>query len=235
MATIADICGMYLLLTAATSAEIQPGIDFLEKRDFTLQSLHAEIMVTGIGAVSTTYSLTSSINNRKPDIIIQAGIAGSFGQKKTGEVVTVEQDTFGDMGAWENDQFKNIFDLRLVDDNQPPFNDRFLINPYQKLLFLSGLEQVRAITVNEISTDSKKIEWYKQNLSPAVESMEGAALHYVCLQENIPFLQIRSVSNEIGERDKIKWKLAEAINNLNEKLILLFNELSQYNETYFRI
>ena len=100
---------MYLLLTAATAAEIQPVIDFLKKRDFALQSLHAEVLVTGIGVVSTTYLLTSSINKRKPDIIIQAGIAGSFGQKKAGEVVTVEQDAFGDMGAWEKNQFKNIF------------------------------------------------------------------------------------------------------------------------------
>ena len=235
MTTITDICSMYLLLIAATSAEIQPVIDFLEKRNFTLQSFHAEILVTGIGAVSTTYLLTSSIGKRKPDIIIQAGIAGSFGQKKAGEVVTVEQDAFGDLGAWEKDQFKTIFDLKLLEDNQPPFSNRVLINPYQKLLFLSGLEQVRAITVNEISTDIKRIEWYKQNLSPAVESMEGAALHYVCLQENIPFLQLRSVSNAIGERDKTKWKLPEAISNLNKKLILLLNELSQYNETYFRI
>ena len=235
MTTITDICSMYLLLIAATSAEIQPVIDFLEKRNFTLQSFHAEILVTGIGAVSTTYLLTSSIGKRKPDIIIQAGIAGSFGQKKAGEVVTVEQDAFGDLGAWEKDQFKTIFDLNLLEDNQPPFSNRVLINPYQTLLFLSGLEQVRAITVNEISTDIKRIEWYKQNLSPAVESMEGAALHYVCLQENIPFLQLRSVSNAIGERDKTKWKLPEAISNLNKKLILLLNELSQYNETYFRI
>jgi futalosine hydrolase len=102
-------------------------------------------------------------------------------------------------------------------------------------LELSGLEQVRAITVNEITTETKRIEWYKKNLSPAVESMEGAALHYVCLRENIPFLQIRSISNEIGERDKKKWGLSEAITTLNEKLILLLNELAQYNETYFRI
>ena len=226
---------MYLLLTAATAAEIQPTIDFLEKKDFAFPSLQAEILVTGIGAVSTTYLLTNGINKHRPDIIMQAGIAGSFGQKKTGEVVTVEQDAFGDMGAWEKDQFKNIFDLKLVDDNQRPFINRFLINPYKKLLLLSGLDQVRAITVNEISTESKRIEWYKQNLSPAVESMEGAALHYVCLQENIPFLQIRSVSNAIGERDKTKWNLPEAIGKLNEKLILLLNELSQYNEIYFRI
>ena len=226
---------MYLLLTAATVAEIQPSVDFLEKNNFTLQSHRVEVLVTGVGAVATTYFLTSNIRNHRPDIIIQAGIAGSFRQNKLGEVVSVEQDSFADMGVWENDQFINIFDLKLADENKSPFINRSLVNPNQKLLKLLGLEQVKAITVNEITTDTKRIDWYKQNSSPAVESMEGAALHYVCLQENIPFLQVRAVSNYVGERNKTKWNLQDAISNLNEKIISLLNELPKYDETYFRI
>jgi futalosine hydrolase len=56
--------------------------------------------------------------------------------------------------------------------------------------------------------------------------MEGAALHYVCLQENIPFVQIRSVSNYVGERDKTKWKIQEAIENLNRELLLMINRIT---------
>jgi futalosine hydrolase len=48
--------------------------------------------------------------------------------------------------------------------------------------------------------------------------MEGAALHYVALCEKIPFLQLRAVSNYVGERDKNKWALREAIANLNMEL-----------------
>ena len=51
--------------------------------------------------------------------------------------------------------------------------------------------------------------------------MEGAALHYVCLMEKIPFIQLRSISNYIGERNKKKWNMQESINNLNEHLIRL--------------
>lgn len=70
---------------------------------------------------------------------------------------------------------------------------------------------------------------------PVVESMEGAAFHYVCLQQQIPFIQLRSISNEIGERDKSKWEMKKAITQLNEKLIDLLNSIAQHNETYFRI
>ena len=48
--------------------------------------------------------------------------------------------------------------------------------------------------------------------------MEGAALHYVGLSEKIPFLQMRSLSNFVGERNKAKWMMAEAINSLNFEL-----------------
>jgi futalosine hydrolase len=226
---------MYLLLTAATSAEIQPVIDLLEKKDFLLQSHETEVLITGVGAVATTYSLTYNISNHRPDLIIQGGIAGSFSEYEPGKTLAIAEDGFGDMGVWENDKFNTIFDLKLADDNQNPFTNRSLVNPNQKLLQLSGLEKVKAITVNEITTDSKKIEWYKQSLAPVVESMEGAAFHYVCLQENIPFIQLRSVSNYVGERDKTKWNVQQAISSLNKKLILLLNELSKYDETYFRV
>lgn len=225
---------MYLLLTAATAAEIQPAVDYLQKEDFTLQH-QAEALITGVGAVATTWSLTHHINKHRPDLVIQAGIAGSFREYEPGKTLAIAEDGFGDMGVWENNSFNTVFDLKLADDNQPPYTKRSLVNPNQKLLQLSGLEQVKAITVNEITTDVKRIGWYKQNLAPVVESMEGAAFHYTCLQEKIPFLQLRSVSNYIGERDKTKWNIQQAVNNLNEKLIFLLKELSPYNETYFRI
>jgi futalosine hydrolase len=56
------------------------------------------------------------------------------------------------------------------------------------------------------------------NFSPEIESMEGAALHFVALHQNIPFIQMRSISNWVGERDKSKWKIKEAISNLNNEL-----------------
>jgi len=53
--------------------------------------------------------------------------------------------------------------------------------------------------------------------------MEGAALHYVCLMENIPFLQIRSISNYIGERNRKNWNMMDSIVNLNQALASIIN------------
>jgi futalosine hydrolase len=83
------------------------------------------------------------------------------------------------------------------------------------------LPAVKAITVNKVSDSLIQKRQAMINFAPEIESMEGAALHYVCLQENIPFIQIRSISNLIGERDKSKWNFKEAIVNLNRELIKL--------------
>ena len=55
--------------------------------------------------------------------------------------------------------------------------------------------------------------------------MEGAALHYVCRSMSVPFMQVRAISNYIGERDKSKWKMKEAVDNLNDTLLKYVDKL----------
>ena len=73
-----------------------------------------------------------------------------------------------------------------------------------------------------------KIDLYQDRYKAALESMEGAALHYICRDVNIPFIQIRSVSNYVGERNKAHWKMKEAIYQLNETLL-------QYIEALYKL
>jgi len=87
------------------------------------------------------------------------------------------------------------------------------------------LKKATGISVNEITTDKKKVNLYRKSFNPVVESMEGAALHYVSLMEKIPFIQIRSISNYIAERNKCNWNMKEAVENLNKELISILLQL----------
>jgi futalosine hydrolase len=218
---------MHILLAAATTFEIQPTIDFLLNPDSgpLTPSHRCPVLITGIGGLATTWSLMRQIGRDRPDLIIQAGVAGCFTERQLGEVVLVDEEILADLGVWEDQQFKTLFDLRLADANTQPFSNGRLINPYRQLLTLRPLQTAKSITVNEITTRPDRIRWYQQNTDAVVESMEGGALHYVCLQENIAFLQLRSVSNAIGVRDKTKWNMPLAIDRLNEELIQLLQQL----------
>jgi futalosine hydrolase len=240
---------MHILLAAATTFEIQPAIDFLLKgrthspdaprthppttpaEHHTPTPHRVSTLITGIGSLPTTWSLMRQIGRDRPDLIIQAGIAGCFNGRPHGEVLAIHDEALADLGVWEDRQFKTPFDLRLADANEPPFTNGRLVNPYPALLTLTGLESVSAITVNEISTNPDRIAWYRGHISAAIESMEGGALHYIGLRERIAFLQLRSVSNDIGIRDKSRWNIPLAIQQLNDRLIRLLQELDHKDNT----
>lgn len=216
---------MPITIVAATEAEILPTIRFLSGKGFEVQGNKIQLLITGIGAMAATYALTRHTTLQKPQLMIQAGIAGSFSQQlPILSTVVVEDDGMGDLGAEEQGSFKDIFDLQLADQNNFPFTDSRLKNPTITEWLNTGFKAVRAITVNEISTRESRIQELKMKYQADLESMEGAAFHYVCLQEKISFVQVRCISNFVGERDKKNWKLKESIDVLNESLIHLIQE-----------
>lgn len=58
-----------------------------------------------------------------------------------------------------------------------------------------------------------------------VETMEGAAFFEVCLSCGIPFAEIRSVSNAVGERDHARWDIPAALAALESALKTLKTKL----------
>ena len=164
----------------------------------------------------------------QPDLIIQVGIAGTFDHRlKLGKVICVMEESLGDMGVEENGCWKDIFDLNLEQKNEAPFKKGKLSNPFLKKYNLLDLSEVDAVTVNEISTNKERIQQVIKKYHPSIESMEGAALHYVCREMEIPFIQIRSISNYIGDRNKNNWKLQEAITNLNKTILKYIDKLNK--------
>lgn len=215
-----QFCVMQILVCAATEMEIAPFIQALSKH----KDRNVHLLVTGVGLLPATYALTKDIAARRPDVMIQAGVGGSLDKNNPpAHVVAVQSDCVGDMGV-EEEGFRLLFDLNLIPPTTLPWQEGKLVNN-SSLPALSGLPLVHGVTVNEITTREDRIRYYRQQLGAQVESMEGAALHYIGLLEKIPFLQIRSLSNFIGERDKAKWQLEEAVLSLNHALQTLCTKL----------
>ena len=205
---------MKILLCAATEMEIAPTIQSLASHE----PYHIEVVITGVGLMTSTYALTKAVAIHQPAMIIQAGIAGTLEENQPlGEVVVVRNETVGDLGVQEASGFQSLFDLKLLSSDIHPWKQGLLMNE-NEILPSIGLKIVDGVTVNEISTDQHTILYYRNGLNTQVETMEGAALHYVALMERLPFLQIRSLSNFIGERDKTKWEMKKSIASLNKVL-----------------
>ena len=79
---------------------------------------------------------------------------------------------------------------------------------------LGRLPRVRGITVNTVHGHEPSIAAVKARWDPQVESMEGAAFMYVCLMYQVPFAQIRAVSNAVERRNRQAWQVGEALEAL---------------------
>lgn len=218
---------MKLLVTAATILEVQPFLQFLDHESqkvsahqYRLANCDIQILIAGIGMMHYAYNLGRYLTTHQPDIALQAGIAGTFRREwPLGTLVMVDREYLGDLGAEDQDQFKDLFDIHLWQPSQPPFTGNALVNTFSNLPYLPDLPKATSVSVNMVSGSIPTITRLESKYMPDVESMEGAAFHFACLSEKIPFLQLRSISNYVEIRDKSKWNIPLAVKQLNDELI----------------
>jgi futalosine hydrolase len=167
---------------------------------------------------------------------VNIGIAGSFTERlPVGSVCNVNKEYFGDCGIQTPKGFFTLFDEHILNDNTFPFVNGALHAPAPPAGFIAGLPAATGITVHTVSGESQRIAELQAHFSPDIETMESAAFFYVCLQEKIPFLALRAISNRVEPRDKSKWNIPLALQNLGNVLknILYLcsrNETSVYHD-----
>lgn len=218
---------MRVIISAATNWEWMPSFQKINPKYVSPnKKFSVGFHESGIGMLASSVSLMKMFVQETPTLIIQVGIAGCFDKKvPLGKVFAIKDDFVGDLGVVENKQWKDLFDLKLDQANDAPYEKKSLPNPWLSQYNATNIPTKKGVTVNTISTDKNKIALYSGRYKAAIESMEGAALHYVGRDLHIPFLQLRAVSNYVGERNKTKWKTNEAIINLNATLLHLLDAL----------
>ena len=205
---------MRVIITAATNLELD-GAAKKASQLFKKSKIKLSFHATGIGMLASGVKLTQLVTSHQPDLIIQMGIAGSYIKTEPlGKVMIVTSESIADLGVREKGVFKDLFESQLLKDNEAPFKKRKITNPNIKTLNVLKTNTATAVTINEITTAPKRIKEIMDAHTPVLESMEGAALHYVGALTKTPFIQIRAVSNYVGERNKAKWILKESIEQL---------------------
>lgn len=192
------------LIVSATRLEIMSSIAFLEKNNIPY-------LVTGVGMVATSCSVTKQLMTEKYDCIINVGIAGALDSSlKIGQLVEVFEDNLSELGAEDHDQFIKVEDLGFGVSQFTP------IPPYN---INTQLTKGIGITVNTTHGNEQSIKKIKEIYPDATtESMEGAAVFYVANEFGVSCLQVRAISNYVEKRDKSNWNIPLAIQNLNDWL-----------------
>ena len=189
-----------ILLVSASQMEM------LKSGQTTVNSL-----VAGVGMVNTTYALTRQLMNEEYDLVVNIGIAGSFHSKfSIGSVVQVGTDRLVELGVEDNDRFVPADEMNLIPKQEVHFESS---NRVVELPIANG------ITVNRVHGSADSIQRIRDQFNPDIESMEGAAAAYVCEQFNVPWVQIRAISNMVEPRNREAWNVPLAIKNLHAEVL----------------
>ena len=158
-------------------------------------------LFTGIGKVNASYELTKIIHQKKPDLIINLGSAGS-GYFSKGDVVCCTQFVQRDM------------DVRGLgyDLYQTPFSAVPLVLKYGLLM--------DELPVGICGTGDN-FEMGHTETKYNVVDMEAYALATIAMKENIPFLCLKYISDGADDNAAEDWPV------LVHKAALAFGEIFQ--------
>ena len=175
-----------ILFVAATEPEAGilkeiPGIQMFAD-GYLLKNIHLRVLIAGVGSVATSWNLTKTLSSGyRPDLAINAGIAGSFKPGTAiGQVVLPVKDRFADLGVETPDGFLTLAEAGLADPGMFPFTNGAISADNQYISTALGfVNPVNSITVNTASGSIDTIEKLKKKYDPDIETMEGANFFYI--------------------------------------------------------
>ena len=195
----------------------------LRKTSYQFDAHDVDVLTTGVGMIATAAWCSRTFAAEHYDLALNVGLCGSFDASLAApDVVHVTADRIAELGAEDGDDFLTIHQLKLLGENDFPFDRGLLVNANPPpLAALATLRSVTGITVNTVHGNERTIAAVRDRYDPDVESMEGAAFMYASLISGVPFAQVRAVSNAVVRRNRAAWKLDEAIRALGEQSVKL--------------
>ena len=174
------------------------------------------VQVLGIGKTSAAMHLAMALRTMESArAVLLFGIAGAFPTRhrttaavvRPGSLCVVGSDRFGDEGTETPTGFQDLNSLKLGDCGPFPANPRMA----QQAAAALGAPIVRGVTTSTCSGTEASSQRLARRSGADIETMEGAAVGFVCRQLEVPLLHIRAISNWTGDRDRGEWNLGVSV------------------------
>ena len=214
-----------LLLCAACANELSKVGDgsLLRLKTGQTSSINSDtdVLITGVGMFQTIYHLTNALRDGDYDTVLAAGIAGDYNlDRALCQTFAATKSIFADCGYEGYDGvFLPITGSIFLDSNEYPFHDNYIYNnASEQLAAQFGLPTATVNTVCRTCTDNEHVTKILSQFPADLETMESAALGYVCAQQHIKYAEIRCTSNHVIPKNKGKWQLDGALTALGRSL-----------------
>ncbi len=227
---------MPLALVTATPAEMRaalavaaPGLDAPERglREARIAGRDFLLVVTGVGPVSAALELGAALASVRVGGALNLGLAGSFDLHAAplGACVAASAEVLAEYGVTGDDGLADAtgFAFPQWEGAGTSVAQRLELDPAgaaarMGLALSPGTPCGPALTVAGVTGSFGRAQALASRHAALTESMEGFALALACLTRGVPFLEVRTVSNQVGERDRARWRIKQALSGLGELL-----------------
>ena len=153
-----------------------------------------EGVICGVGPVEAAAATARELALRPPEAVVNVGVAGGRGITPGG-IVIGSASVYVDISA----------EIPVVDrvEPDPALLERMRIAVPEALVLPIGTS---GAVGGVVSGDLR------------VEAMEGFGVLRACEQTGIPAIEIRAISNDLGESDRARWRIGRALESLADVL-----------------
>ncbi|MET8084037.1 futalosine hydrolase [Micromonospora sp. NPDC005237] len=170
------------------------------------------------GAATARLLALAEAAGRPYRAVVSAGVAGGFiGRAAVGDTVLGTASIAADLGAESPDGFIPVDELgmppALLGGGSVVPADPGLLAALRAALpsaTTGPVLTVSTVTGTAASTD----ELRRRHPEAVAEAMEGYGVAVAAAQAGVPFVELRTISNPIGPRDRDAWRLREALTAL---------------------
>ena len=195
------------------------------------------LLLTKVGIINTSISLTKFLNIIKPDIIINAGTAGSHDKKyNVGDIILAKQVIYMNSVETlykEENEGSNSLTWKLItfteDNTKDYIGDVKLYYADEKLLSsIKSIGEKNKMTMYEgriasgdiWNKEKDRINFLHDKYLTSCEEMEIYSVYTICHQEKIPCMGIKIISNNEMNGQSYDLRVTKKLDEFLYKIIL---------------
>ena len=167
-------------------------------------------LTCGVGPVEAAAATAAALAREQPSCVLHVGLAGAV-RLTPGSIVLGTEAVYADIGAA----------IPVVSRAEPD----------PELLAIAKETLPEAIALPIVTSARVSVSRDKLADSAVVEAMEGFAVLRACQLAGVPALEVRAVSNALGEGDRARWELRRGLDALDEAVPRLLEAIERAQGT----
>lgn len=177
-------------------------------------SVDVLVVAGGVGPAAAAAAAATVTAHLPVDELVSMGVAGAYPSARLhhGDVVVATTIVAADLGAMSPDRFLDLGALGL-DGGAAVTCDVGRVAMVRERLLASGQHVVvgPVLTLSTASGTEDRAAHLMSEHGAVAEAMEGAGVAHVAALHDLPVLEVRTISNTVGDRDRASWDLPAAI------------------------